>query len=123
MAKREAWIYRAAAATACCLLLWFAFTVGWMWAYRQIVQIAPEWLLQSTRGSSTLLGYVAWMAYVASIMAGFFFARPLVFSIWRVPLGTLQPSGLAHDYPFKRRPKTIEDMAQEDPNHPFDRYT
>lgn len=57
MAKREAWIYRAAAATACCLLLWFAFTVGWMWAYRQIVKIAPEWWLQSTRGSSTILGY------------------------------------------------------------------
>lgn len=117
LGKREAWIYRAAAATACGILLFAIFTVLWVWLFREAREIAPEWMTEYGRNPLQRRGrgifiedafYFGWL--ILTPVLGLPAALGL-FRLWRVPLANFLPGGVA-DYPFRRRPKSLGEMTK-----------
>lgn len=102
---RRPWMIRAAFAVIGVGVLLIAFSIVWMWLYREIADIAPDWMTARRRGGlrasyfelAGLTGYtiVGGISAVIATLALFRFVR--------VPDEVFSPPPRSSGYPFHGR--------------------
>ena len=111
---RQPWMIRAAFATIGVGALLIGFSIVWMWLYREIADIAPEWVTARRRGG-VRASYLELAGLTGYMLVGGIFAlsaTSVLFRLVQVPDEVFSPPRKSGDYPFHGRELSAEAQVQ-----------